>query len=968
LKKEIKKHNKEFYIIFEKMYSEILAGEKFIPMGNVDKIENILEEFEKNVISSGEYNGVIYVFDEFGRYLESNINKIDVKEIQDMSEYCNDIYKKSSFFAITHKDIFQYTNKLIDKDVINEWEKVSGRFSKEHLIYEKQNIIKIIELILEKTDFYEEYYEKNKDSFVEYELKLENEIKKKNIFKESKNLAKKYYPLNYLAIKTLPSLSQKIAQNERTLFSFICGDENKALINILNEKETEEFSLVSLSELYDYFEKNFKFFEMGSTENKTYINTKNILNQLEEPLSIKIIKTLAIIYIYNNFNEIKPSKQALLLALNVADEKFDTAIKELENKEFIVFKKHLQQYKLRDEININIDKEINKEKEKSRKYDYAKTLVEIMQLNYYYPTRYNIQNGITRYLKQYYVDMRNISELSKIILEDDSDGKIIYITDIANKRLNKKRILEEYGENAVFIFSKETKLEIAERLDDFEIIKKLKIVKKEFSLNDLVQQEIEDYILEIKELVKEKITNYFNFKNIEIYIYGKKQDKRKDEKQYMELISQYMSEKYEKYIKKIQVNYELINKNNLTSQIKRIRINLLKKVDQNQLDYYDFNKTGSENSVARNILKNTKIFDRKFNFEKSNFSEIYKEILEIIKDGKKVEEIYEYYCSSKYGYGLRKGVFSFILALIIIKNKSEIVVSTSKNNEELEFTASEINNIENTPQNYKMTFIKFTKEKDIFLDKILEMFKLYIDNKREISKSSQSLKAFKNFLLSLPNLILIKEYEEKTVKKIIKGILAQNNSMEFWFSRLSKIYKTSNYNEIFKLFKKDIDFLRYEEVKLENKIKEIIITNFQLEDEISELKKWSEKEENNSTKYYNWIKNEVRKELEIEKNFLKKLTEKVQGFNYYNWRIEKDIQDFDKNLKEALLIEENLNEKNVMKIVSKNKEKRIAITQEPKSATGKILKSKLISDLKNMGMAVTKKEQNKILLEILMDE
>ncbi|MGL6100336.1 MAG: hypothetical protein ACRC0G_12015, partial [Fusobacteriaceae bacterium] len=119
---ELKYKTKKVETIFTEVYCNVFGGEKFSYSGEIKNIKDLLQDVENGVKDNG-YSGVIYVFDEFGRYLETNINNIDVKEIQDTAEYCN-LQNNSNLLMITHKDIFQYTRKIKNTTEKDEWEKV----------------------------------------------------------------------------------------------------------------------------------------------------------------------------------------------------------------------------------------------------------------------------------------------------------------------------------------------------------------------------------------------------------------------------------------------------------------------------------------------------------------------------------------------------------------------------------------------------------------------------------------------------------------------------------------------------------------------------------------------------------------------------------------------------------------------------------------------------------------------------
>ena len=125
---DLNNHDNNALTKFIDLYPEIMAGDKLSLLSeNISLIDNI-KQFEENVIKLG-YSGVLYVFDEFGRYLETNSKSIDVKEVQDVAEYCNRTGSNSSLILSTHKGLFQYSGTDNNKNDTIEWEKVRDRKS-----------------------------------------------------------------------------------------------------------------------------------------------------------------------------------------------------------------------------------------------------------------------------------------------------------------------------------------------------------------------------------------------------------------------------------------------------------------------------------------------------------------------------------------------------------------------------------------------------------------------------------------------------------------------------------------------------------------------------------------------------------------------------------------------------------------------------------------------------------------------
>ncbi len=194
--------------------------------------------------------------------------------------------------------------------------------------------------------------------------------------------------------------------------------------------------------------------------------------------------------------------------------------------------------------------------------------------------------------------------------------------------------------------------------------------------------------------------------------------------------------------------------------------------------------------------------------------------------------------------------------------------------------------------------------------------------------------------------------------------------MHFWFVKLYKEYEISDSDTAFEKFKKDIEMLTEEENKLKGIIKEITIKSFLLENGFESFSKWLNSKENKSNTLYEWIKQKTENGIEDERRFLIELTEKIQGFDYYNWRSNRDLSEYQEKLNQIISIE-SMNGNSMIKevtIFNKDKEVKLGITETETSAIGKVLKSKLVADLKNIGISVSNEEKKKILLELLLEE
>jgi hypothetical protein len=959
-KEELLKFNIESLADFKKYYKEIFYGEEFEPYDKSYSIIELLIEFEEKVKKLG-YDGVLYLFDEFGRYLESSIEKIDVKEVQDIGEYCNDFNTSSYFVAITHKDIFQYSKKNMSKSEQDEWNKVSGRFLIEHLNLEKSNIEDIIKQILRKNKNFEKYKKLYKKEFENYKKIQSNTLPKL----DKELLLEEFFPLNYLVLKLLPSISQKFAQNERTIFSFILSQEENSLKSLIDNGE----QLIGLSSIFDYFKNNFRMLDTNTEEYKIYNNVIRIIQRIKgdnKELKIRLIKSLGIIYLSNLFFEIEPSKEILMYDLNISEDLFEKIQEELIEEDYLIYKRNFKHYKLNDGDDINIDREVeNYIDNKLSKFDFIETLNKYLEPGYFFPLKYNQKYNITRFLKKIYIDVSQL-DLKKIEKFDNEDGHILFMLNIFSSE-NYLKIVEKIKrmDNIVIYNKFSESLNIEQELKELKSIEILSKTDERFFKNELIEKEIITYKEELVNNIWAKLKKYFNLDKVSISYPGCQENNL----DLIEVSCDYLENKYPNYI---EINYEMINKHNITPQMKKVRENILENMLLNKFRKSEFCKTyfentGAENSVARILLKNENlIIDGDISFENSKYKFIYEDILKEIKSNKKdFSFFYDKYCTHKSNYGLRKGIFSYILAIILVKNKNDLNIIEKKANKEIPFNTKLINEIEKNPENYSLQYIKFSKEEKEYIKKLEEIFKLYIPNKKEKKETSDILQGIKIFTENLNDFIFENILiDNSPLKKILSGIFSENNSKEFLLKRLPEIYQLELL-EIPKHLETELINIEIAYKNFKEKLSKLVIHMISSKEEelVPALNRWKEKNKdkniNNEFSIYLLNLNE-KSSLQI----LRKITEKVTGKTFEYWKSLEDIEIFEETFKNMF----NQKETKKGKIVSieYNGKKELISIDEEQSQMGKLLKTKLEQDIKNMGLTISNSEKRKILFDIFL--
>ena len=345
----LKNFDSEIYADFIDLYPQLTSGSDFNPFAGFDVVE-LYEKVNEQLISSGKgYKGIFVVYDEFSKYLESSINKAsinDIKLLQDFAEKCCRSGKKQiHLLLISHKEISNYIDTL-PKEKVDGWKGVSERFihivmhSDYSQIYEIMNAV-----IIKNTSIWNSFLIENQNAFQSVrETQTFKKLFNNSSEKELIDVVEGCYPLHPVTTYILPRFSEKIAQNERTMFTFLASGEKNTLVYYIKDieyKVNDEIIFITPDLLFDYFDNQMRS-EPYTSPIKNYYNiAKKTLSSLEkETLQSKIIKTLVIIYCLNQFERLAPTNEVIYdiyKSVGYTTEEITNALEVLLTKENLLY-------------------------------------------------------------------------------------------------------------------------------------------------------------------------------------------------------------------------------------------------------------------------------------------------------------------------------------------------------------------------------------------------------------------------------------------------------------------------------------------------------------------------------------------------------------------------------------------------------------------------------------------------------
>lgn len=1020
---QLKSFDAHAYEEFERIYPSLTAGSVFNPFLGFDVVE-LYENAAKGLRKKG-FTGVFVVYDEFSKYLEANIaaaSVSDTKMLQDFAEKCNRSGSlQMHIMLISHKEIANYID-VLPKQKVDGWRGVSERFLHVRLSNNFSQTYEIIESVIQKErKLWDMFCQSNDKQFATLkERYLSHPVFSGMTEDEVKKTIVGCYPLHPVSTFILPRLSERVAQNERTLFTFLSSNGQSTLPSYLEAYDDLAFSLITPDRIYDYFEPLFKKEVYSGSLHENYVLTEIILEELDgDSLESKIVKCISLIYTLEQFEKLRPTKEELfgIFSGEYSHEEIDAAINGLIEKEYVVYLKRSNNYlQLKQSSGVDIQQKISDAVEAQRRsVSVEEALNSVNYENYLYPSRYNDAHEMIRYFVFRFVGEDSLDQkevLDSIINDDTSDGIILGLLpqsadSVQNLRKKAELVSRNYS-RAIFAIPKSYR-EIEQYVREFKAV----IDLRDHATGDKVLfDEYEVVYEDLRDLIVSYISSYIRPERFQSsYVYAGEVQPIKRKAALSELLSRICDVVY---AKTPVINNEALNRNEATSMARNSRNKVVAALLRSELEpNLGLTGTGQEVSIMRSTLVRTGVIenaagDIKINLNPSQnpmIGNMLGEIKAFIgmareKGCQSFASLYETLCSPEGGIALRRELVPIYLAAVLHEYKQQIVIKDRFG--QVLLTADTIMQINALPENYKLEYLDWNPDKSEFVQR---MESLFSDEIVAVEKSTSPydyiIFAMKRWYVALPK--YVKEMKVAADgKRIDKGyagfitLLRQNPSgHEFLFKDIPQAFGYSdfvvgvadNIRGAKKYYDNALDKLRH---YLSYRIKELFLPaeKKQFIDQMSltsVIKDWCEVIDQKA--FEQLFADGTDKCLALlrtvtndEDTFVARVAKATTDLRLEDWNdrtLENCIANLSryKNTAESYHSMESdsvanvsISDENTYQIVFASnggpaETRRFERIQT--SNRGKLLLNKIIADLDSFGQAVTENEKRQILMEVL---
>ena len=416
---------------------------------------------------------IAILWDEFGRHLESLISEgrsVALSEIQLLAEFVNRSHGiPMTLGLLLHQELFQYASNS-PQTVRAEWRKIEGRFQTIQYIDDSKEIYRLIsEVVFDQNRACAKVGANNDSPQLGMFADRQNRpcaltakratwaaeaCKQLGLFadfdpSELQSLLRRAYPLEAATLYLLPRMSGRVAQNERTLFSF------------LNAMDLQ--NLIRPDHLYEYFSSDMRADTAVGGTYRQWLETQNALSKLDDAddLAATTLKTASLLGFGVHGERSHATRALLHFALcgygTTGSQRAETVIDQLIDGKHLLHRKHSDEVSVWHGTDADLRGRLEDEKLRQRAtFEFIAFLTEEAPPPVWRPVRYNSEFCIRRFSQGAYCCLKQLSEyleaeISLRKMPVGCDGICVYViaetaeelrkAERAAKRLRNERVV-----------------------------------------------------------------------------------------------------------------------------------------------------------------------------------------------------------------------------------------------------------------------------------------------------------------------------------------------------------------------------------------------------------------------------------------------------------------------------------------------------------------------------------------------
>lgn len=636
-------------------------------------------------------SGILLIIDELGKNLEFSAQSQSMDDLyllQQIAEMpANPNGFNVSILGLLHQSFIDYAHGIASAQR-NEWAKIQGRFEDIPFIESADQMVRLIGQAIDRSS------DSSFNSCVnQWAKKWQSALSDTDLstYFSVSDLAS-INPLHPLSALILPILCTKFSQNDRTLFTFLASGEPDSFSTFLTQSNFNDGNLPTfkLHKIYDYFVESAGMSISARPQFQRWIEIQSRLSDASNlhPDILLALKTIGLLNLVSTTGPLRASKNTIALAMcDRPDDKkelkyWDKKIDELLSKGFIIWRKRIDELRIWEGSDFDIEKELSDQAE-VQNISLADLLNDYAQPKPLVVQKHSYEYGTLRYFERRYYDRTETLE-SLECKHPDSDGLICYW--VENERGLKKLYKIPHktlsGKPVIIICASELNaLRIA--CDEYVALRNVLKNSSQLQTDGVARREVSQRILYAQRLLNDALARSFDIASgkVKDFNLGGKM-KFEDWADFQGYLSNLCDDIY---IKGPYLWNELINRRELTSQGASARNKLMAAMLENAGQFrLGIVGNGPEYSMFESVLIQTGLFVEsedswRFSRPPKNNEGIYHIWVaiedfckEACKEPKSVSTLYDLLENPP--YGAKQGIIPVLLLSVLMYHNEYVSV------------------------------------------------------------------------------------------------------------------------------------------------------------------------------------------------------------------------------------------------------------------------------------------------------
>ncbi len=396
-----------------------------------DAVAGMFERTAAKVVDRG-FGGLILVLDEFGKFLEyaaSNPDSEDLLVMQALAETAARSPVPLLVATILHTSFAAYLNSKSEVQQA-EWQKVQGRFTDVAFQEPSEQVLRLVGEAIETHFAANLSHRYARTIRWIYDHAALAEVRDRLPIGK---LLPECLPLDPVTSLLLsPLFRSKLAQNERSLFSFLTSQEPFGLQEFLRRADwsSNPPPLFRLPQLYDYVSSSLGVGAYRGDLARRWVEIDGAIERVgadAPPLVADTIKALGLLWMYGAAVGLRASETMLQLALG-APNQVSEALEYLQKHSIVVHRKFEGAYALWEGSDVDLNERFEAAKTHIGRGSLAMRLRKAVTLQAIVARAHYISRGTLRYFDVDVIDGHE-ANLENVFFAPlgNSDGRVVYV-------------------------------------------------------------------------------------------------------------------------------------------------------------------------------------------------------------------------------------------------------------------------------------------------------------------------------------------------------------------------------------------------------------------------------------------------------------------------------------------------------------------------------------------------------------